>query len=290
MSRQYYSDRMRGPRARTGEELTPAAWGGIVSVVERGIGQLLFAEDFPELCPDGAGACGCDRRTLGLAVEAEIPDLRWPLNERDPPPTLAALDLLELIHEHASAPVERGYHGYFSHYHYDFNRQRGQQQLREYVNRVLARSALVFELGDDGRVRRLTSPAVQEQLRHRLPPTRDARFDELVEQAVAKFTHPDSRVRREALQDLWDAFERMKTILDADKRRGAAALIRAATATATSEEASLLEDEMTELTKIGNRFRIRHHETAAVEPSLGLVDHLFGRMYALVYHVHPGLR
>lgn len=47
---------------------------------------------------------------------------------------------------------------------------------------------------------------------------------------------------------------------------------------------------MLTLTRIGNNFRIRHHEVDRVQPPDELVDYLFARMYALLYRLHPGLR
>jgi hypothetical protein len=55
----------------------------------------------------------------------------------------------------------------------------------------------------------------------------NVQLDELLEKAVRKFTDPDPGVRREALEHAWDAFERTKTVLDPDKKRGSAAAIAA---------------------------------------------------------------
>jgi hypothetical protein len=134
----YYSDRVEGQRARENEEITPAVWGGIVSLVERGVACAWFGKDFPLECDDGDAVCGCDLRAFGLALAAEIPDLDWPFNERVLPPTLAALDLLEFAYRHASAPRQRSYHGYFGHHHLTFTVAAGRSEMRERINRLLA--------------------------------------------------------------------------------------------------------------------------------------------------------
>lgn len=284
----YYSDEVRGARSRHHEKLTPDVWGGIVALLTQGVSNSWFGKDFPELCEDG-GVCGCDEWTLHLALKAGIPDIEWPLRKESMPPSLVALDLLQFMYEHASAPRERSYHGYFSHHHLTFNAAEGRAEMRERINQLLARNGMAYELDEEGRIEHLASAAIEEQLATQLPSTGDEKFDDLLESAIEKFRSPDSRIRREALAPLWDAFERSKTMLNRDKRKGAKALITAATEGADQLEAALLEEEMRELTEIGNKFRIRHHETTAAELSDELAEQLFARMYALIYRVHDVL-
>ena len=265
-------------------------WGGVVALVERSVVRASFGNDFPLECDDGGAICGCDVRAFGLAVKAEIPELDWPLSERTIPPTPAALDLLEFIYRHASAPRERSHHSYFGHSHFTFDVEEGQGEMWEQINRLLARGGMTYELDEYGKIERLASPAVEVQLARELSPTRDEEFDALLETAIAKYRSPDIAIRREALEQLWDAFERSKTILEGKKQDGAKALIRAATEGVDAAEVELVEAEMRALTEIGNSFRIRHHETGVAELSDALVDQLFARMYALLYRVHDALR
>jgi hypothetical protein len=286
----YYSDRVRGPRTPAHEEITAPVWGGVVALVERGLALAWFGNDFPLICEDGGAVCGCDLHAFGLAVAAEIPDLGWPLDARRLPPTLAALDLLELVYRNASSPRERSHHGFYEHSHFTFDAPEGRREIRDQINLLLARGGMTYELDEEGQIRHLASPAIEEQLRRDLPPTIDQRFDDLVQTAIENFRDPDPRVRRNALVPLWGAFERAKTILDRDKRKGSKALLRAATAGADPSEVALLEAEMRDLTKVGNSFEIRHHETTVAEVGDELSEQLFARMYAFLYRVHIGLR
>lgn len=288
IAHEYFSDRADPPAGREVEQLTPQAWAGFVGIVERGVTGAAFAQDFPERCPDGRGVVGCDSRAFSLALQGDIPALRWPLSESDLPSTLVALDLVEFCLLHVSAPVKLDHHDYFGHHHLDFEKAPGQAQLRENINRVLARNRLAYELGENGHVRHIAPPVIDQRVAHALPPTRDAELDHLLERARVKYRDPDPAVRREALEQLWDAFERCKTILDPDKRSGAIALIAAVSG--SSEETQLLDAEMRALTTIGNDFRIRHHEATKTAVGDNLVDLLFTRMYALLYRVHPALR
>ena len=284
----YYSDRTQGPKARVEEAIPESVWKAVLSLIERGINGKLFAEDFPLECEDGRGTYACDRGSFFETLQAEVPDLGWPLTSYSQPDTLAILDALEFVYRHASAASDAKYHPFFDHHHLRFDRAAGQAKVREDINRLLSRNQLVYELDADGRITRVVPDVVDQQLRRRLPPTRDARFDTLLEAAAERYADPDPTVRRDGLEKLWDAFERCKTILDRDKKKGATAVIAAA-ATST-READMLESEMKALTLIGNDFAIRHHETRTEAPSESTIDHLFARMYALLMRLHPALR
>jgi hypothetical protein len=288
MAGTYYSDRVRRPRPRVEEEIDKAVWKAVLSLLERGIGSKLFAGDFPLECEDHRGTYACDRDGLLETLQAEVPELGWPLTPISVPDTLAVLDAIEFLYRHASAASEGKYHSFFDHHHLRFDRAAGRRQLRDDINRLLARNGLVYELSEDGRVSRVVTAIVDEQLRRRLPATRDERFDALLEVAAQKYADPDPAVRRDGVEKLWDAFERGKTLLDTDKKKGVAAMI---SAVATSpREAVMLDTEIRALTTIGNEFAVRHHEARTVAPDQVTVDYLFARMYALLLRVHEALR
>jgi hypothetical protein len=286
----YYSDTIQGPRPRTTESVDGILWAAILQLLERSVSRNTLAEDFPEPCPDGLGETyATDRNAVLETIQAEIPDLPWPMSNRDLPPTLAVLDLIQFMHRHASKATPGSHHKFYDHHHLKFDRDKGQAEFRADANRLLARAGMAYALDDRGIITRLAPPVVRDQLRYQLPVTDDAEFDDLLERAIAKYLDPDPRVRREAVEKIWDAFERAKTIRSGrDKKAQATALIDAAAN--SSEEAALLDAEMRELTRIGNEFRIRHHEVNRIEPSDELIDYLFTRMYVLIYRLHAALR
>lgn len=62
-----------------------------------------------------------------------------------------------------------------------------------------------------------------------------------------------------AVEQIWDAFERLKTIYGEDKKDSTQKLINTVSnGSGTTKE--LLEKEFKELTRIGNEFHIRHFE------------------------------
>jgi hypothetical protein len=113
--------------------------------------------------------------------------------------------------------------------------------------------------------------------------TGDPALDELLERARQKYLSVDPAHRAESLEQLWDAFERSKTTLHPDKKLGTRTLIdRAASSPALADR---LEAEACELTRIGNGFMIRHHETTKIALEIGDVDYLFNRCFALLAHL-----
>jgi hypothetical protein len=72
-----------------------------------------------------------------------------------------------------------------------------------------------------------------------------------------KFLNRSLNVRRESLEKLWDAWERLKTVEPGkDKKASAKALLDKAAVEPNFR--NKLEQEARELTDIGNTFMIRH--------------------------------
>ena len=115
----------------------------------------------------------------------------------------------------------------------------------------------------------------------------------MLKTARDKFISRDSEVRKEGLDKLWDAWERLKTLeipglKRLDKRASTTALLDRV-ADGPMRERNPLETEAKELTEIGNKFSIRHSETDRhpIEDDRH-VDYLFHRMFSLVYLLLDG--
>jgi hypothetical protein len=259
----YFSDRELGLPSQVRQDVDVAAWGGFVALINGLIANGAFGIDFPEECPDGCGPTGTNEPTLGLAVRGEIPELEWPIRAEVLPPTMAVMDLLEFCHDHVADAIPGSHHSFFNHYHLTFNRVTGQEQFRERVYRILSRNRLAYEINENGTISRLAAPILRETLASQVFDSGDKKLDALLESARCKFLAPDSVVRREALEKLWDAWERAKTLESDDKRKSAKALLDKAATEPRFRE--LLEAEAKDLTDIGNGFHIRHSETTQTE-------------------------
>lgn len=290
----YFSDRENGPRARTEQTILPTVWGGIVSLVQSLLGSGAFGHRFPERCPDGQVICGANEEALVQAIQAEIPGLEWPLQtSRTPddsywakpepwaPSTFLILDFLEFIHKSIGKPSQGTYHDYFKHHHLTFDAVAGKSDFRDDVNRIFARNGLAYEFTQVGEIRRTLPPVLDESLRNITFKTGDSLLDGMLEEARTKFTNRDPVIRREGLERLWDAWERLKTMAHADKKQSITAILDR---TASDQSfRKLLEDEATQLNGIGNSLFIRHHELKQTPVfDTDHVDYLFHRLFAMI--------
>ncbi len=115
--------------------------------------------------------------------------------------------------------------------------------------------------------------------------TGDNDLDGLLDTAIGRFLSPKPEARQDALEKLWDAFERLKTIEGGkDKKARATALIDRAISDDAPVFRSVVETEFKTMTKVGNELRIRHFEVGH-EPvgETGEKDYLFMRLYSLVW-------
>lgn len=115
-----------------------------------------------------------------------------------------------------------------------------------------------------------------------LPASGDRHLDDLLAEALESFRKPTQRDRQKAVEKLWDAWERLKTLDNGSKRMSVRLLLDGAASEAAFRE--VLERESTELTRIGNEFHIRHFETTKIPiDEAAQLDYLFHRLFALLH-------
>ena len=108
--------------------------------------------------------------------------------------------------------------------------------------------------------------------------TKDDDLNALLREAKDRYLKPNDQIV--ALEKIWDAFERVKTYYDSDKKKSANILIGEM---ATELDDSELKTEFETLTKIGNTYRIRHHEIDKKPITDPLqIKYLFFRMLSLI--------
>jgi hypothetical protein len=305
MAGEYFSDRENGPKPRIIEEISPTVWGGIYAIVSKRINDASFGNSFPKTCFHGP-ICGCDNKLFINTLKAEIPEIHWPLSAEKTPHLLIILDFIEFCHKYIAKPRIDEYHslehhnainaisalgrwrGIFSdepepgHNHFSYSIEQGQREFRDAINLIFARNGIVYELTDKGTVIRLAPEILRELLQNAKFHTGDDELDTLLNTARSKFLTPRIDARKESLEKLWDAWERLKTIEPGDKKTSISVLLKK-----SSPEPGFrkrIDDEALELTEIGNKFRIRHSEVDKIQiESSDQVDYLFHRLFALVY-------
>ena len=279
----YWTDREYGPRPRTIDVIDERVWEGLEGLIRIAIDDGSFGFRFPEECPDGGAACGCNWQAFGQVLQAEVPSINWPVPNQELPPTDTILKVLVFCASAVGEPIKGTYHRFFKHHHLSWNREAGLARFRSDVNRILARNGVAYELTADGKARRLLPEPLAKALRSTVFRTGDDETDRLLETARHRIASPKEDDRRDALEKLWDAFERVKTLEPgSDKRQRADALLDRV-AVPRTEFREMLGKEALALTSVGNTFRIRHSEVDQERlSSLEHVDYLYWRMFAFV--------
>jgi hypothetical protein len=286
--RSYYSDRTGEARARDIDEVTEEAWRGLASLMRARMSQNWLAREFPITCSDGNGVVDTNYTNLRGLLLAHVPRASWPIDEDTMPSNEVVFDMVEFVARRVAKPSETTWHDYLRHHELSFNERQGRLEFRRDVNEVLARTGLAYELNENLQVSRLGKPEVRRTVADLRPDTGDATLDDLVSEARRRLVSRDPAEQRVALEKLWAAFERMKTIEPgADKKAQARALLDRV-APVGSRIRQELEDESKALTRIGNQMRIRHSETDREAVADKDVDYLFNRLGGFVLHVLRG--
>ena len=265
-----------------------------------------FGLSLPDKCHNRGETFGTDEISMALAVRSEIPDLVklesrssgwgdydeekdlfrvdfWPLNHSQKPDTYIILDLIQFCYNRVAKPIQNHWDSYCKHHHLTFDQDSGQEIFFQDINRIFSRNGLAYELKENGQIIRIPSSLLSDLFQKTNFKTGDSELDLMLTTACNKFLNPDMSVRRESLEKLWDAWERIKTILpEKDKKSSTLKLLEKASPNKHFRE--VLNNEAIELTRIGNDFQIRHSETTKipVEDSEH-IDYLFHRLFSIIH-------
>ncbi|HBV22248.1 MAG TPA: hypothetical protein DEB42_00455 [Jeotgalicoccus sp.] len=112
----------------------------------------------------------------------------------------------------------------------------------------------------------------------------DTKINEIIEESKLYMRSDDSSKKQIALEKIWDAFERLKTVYEekGSKRSKIENLIEKISYGSESNKI-MLNDEFLELTRIGNEYQIRHFEKEKYElTSDEFREYLYFRMLSLI--------
>ncbi len=283
---EYYSDRILGPAPLDQPDLGITFWKGFIALITRLIDAAYFAEDFPEHCEDSPIPIGTSYRVLGDTFVGHIPGLSWPLDSESlPTDTLSIFDAIEFFYRHVSKPTQISHHTHFRHNHIlKFDRELGRDEYHSEIDSLFRRNRHPYELTEEGQVQRIGPPVLDNILYSAHFCTGDGHLDNLLETARIKYLDPDIAVRKEALEKLWDAWERTKTLRGSDKKSSINQILKEVSSEDNFQE--LLNKEALEVTEIGNNFMIRHTETNKIPiANSEQIDYLFHRLFCLIWHI-----
>ncbi|MGL4761829.1 MAG: AbiJ-NTD4 domain-containing protein [Sarcina sp.] len=282
----YFSERELGKRVKNLEEINYTIYNGIIGIINSQI--INFCIDYPEYCYDNSNLItGTSTVLLEDSILAYI-GLDNPLIrvvEFAKIDTYKVLDLIEFCYDHIKGITNIEYHAYFKHSHYCLNSNETvneQERFRANINRLFEVNGLIFSLNENGQVVRDLPVEMENVIKGINLNTKDNRLNELISLAINGIKKPRQEDRNIALEKLWDAYERMKTYYQDNKRVSTEELIKIV-AKNESGIIELLNIEFRTLTDIGNSFQIRHFECDKVEIKESKhIDYLFYRMIALI--------
>jgi hypothetical protein len=280
--RKLFTDRYGQGLPRTKEELDDDSRTALWSLLTARIQEEWFGFAFPDQCGDGYVYAGTATGRLQRDMTAYR--ILWPPEQlgADPPATDGQVfDAVEYSYQHVAEPTDPSYHSYMSHSHWSYDQEKGRARFQDDINLLFQRNGLAFEL-KDGEITRIAPAVLHEALEKAIFNTRDNELDRLLETTREKFLHRSLDVRKEGLEKLWDAWERLKTVeRGANKPAQVKAILDKGAAEPVFRER--LETEAKELNFIGNNLMIRHTEVG--KPPIvesAQVDYLFHRMFAII--------
>lgn len=297
----YYTERhgMRKPIEKT-YEIDPGKYAVFLGCCEKYYDNIDWK--YPEECEDGRGCCGLDRWKLAEDMKYEIPSLfisdsgeigvprvihnvfkKEP--EVDEYDQYALLDFIEFMFENVRDILKGDYHKFFNHYHITTKTTSViREQFKDEINASFEKTGLLYTLNMNGEVERIVENSViSADILNSVSTIKEQGTKELLQEALALYRSHDSNASRDAVEKLWDAFERLKTYYaQMDKKTSSKTIINDM-ADGSSDYISLFEEEFQKLTKIGNSFRIRHHETNKIDiTDRRYYDYFFNRCLSLI--------
>lgn len=244
----------------------------------------LFSYDFPEHCPDNEAPCGCDLDRMkkvfygetGLSYDEAI----------DNPTEKYIFSIIEFLYNHSSQPTGYEYHPFFRHNDiWKVSKGLGQTKFTSEINSLFKKLEIPFTLSS-GKVLKMGNEIFEKIIDPNIFNTEDEQTNDLLKASITFFKETDGSNRSLALEKLWDAWERIKTLEDNDKKTGIGKLL--SKGIASVELRKHIGEEAKILTDIGNQFQIRHFERDKIELNEEDVDYLYYRLFNLILRLLMG--
>ena len=292
----YYTERhgMRNPIEKT-YIITLDMYAMLFDCCEKYYNNIAWK--YPEECADGYGCCGLDWTKFNTALKFEIPSLyrnsngyiekpsknwRGELEEYD---QYALLDYIEFMAQNCKDVEVGSFHSYFGHHHLQCKQTRWIcTAFKSEINDIFTKTGLLYKLTDDKIIERIVenSPLTPD-IETSISQVQERGVRELLQEAIALYKQPYPGSCRNAVEKIWDALERLKTYYTTMDKKASASQIVNDIADGQANFVELFDEEFKALTKIGNNYRIRHHETDKIDITDDRhFDYFFNRCLSLI--------
>jgi hypothetical protein len=279
------SERLNGPIRPVHERLQLATANGLLALLQSRIDADWLAGEFPETCPDPGKThiFATNLDTLRARMRALVPDLQWPLTRNNEGIDDDALfDLVEFVGRYVAEPEKGRSHDFYEHHALSFSRAPGADKFRDDVNELLRRGAAVYTMSAQLTVERIVPAELSTALSTLNPATGDSRLDAQIERGRALCLSRREEDRLFALQDLWGAYEHMKTIEVPGQNHKKVSSEQLLAYVQPEQLRDAVRKDMLSVTELGNSFRIRHHEAHVPAVPADAYDYFAGRITNLL--------
>lgn len=253
-----------------------------------------MAGTFPDYCRDNSTiVCGVNMQLFSNTLKFRIPDLEYDyagcvvVPMFDEYNQYALLDYVEYIGNCIIDFEEYDFHSFYQHNHIKIlETSKVKHKFRNEINDAFELTRLLYRLNDNFEVERVTSvdEQIESEIRN-LESVKEQGLKELLLESVHLYKNPRPELHKLATEKIWSALERIKTVFiveGMDKKQSIARLIETM-ANGDDIYKDLFNSEFNELTRIGNNYRIRHHETDKTEiTDERYYDYFYGRCFALI--------
>ena len=157
-------------------------------------------------------------------------------------------------------------------------------KFQKEINEIFIESGLLYKLANEKNVERIieNSPLTKE-MENSFKTIKEIGTRELLKDAIVLYKTPNSTARQDAVEKIWDALERLKTYYTTLDKKKSIEKIEEDMSCGNDNFYKLFDGEFRALTDIGNKYRIRHHETNKIDIiDERYYDYLFNRCLSLI--------
>lgn len=290
----YYTERhgLRAPIEKT-YDITVAMYALIIDCCEKYYKNLTHL--FPLKCHDNFTArdyLAFNESAFQNRIKFKIPALFRDEESKVSVPAIsseydqfALLDFIEFMAQNIK-DISEGWNNCYRNYWY-IDCLKTSKVFSEYqneINEIFKESGLLYTLTGEKIIERVVenSPLTSE-IENNIATVKEKGTRELLTEAVILYKQPYPESQRDAVEKIWDAFERLKTYYTTIDKKHSATKIVNDMAHGQAAYTDLFNAEFKALKDIGNKFRIRHHETDRIDiTDTKYYDYFFNRCLSLI--------
>ncbi len=264
MAELYYSQRQKRnqqvPQVQVGSDF----WTAFLTYLNRRSNDNYFCKAFPDHCSDGHQE-GRNDQLVASRIREELGEVQWPIPNgegHELPDTERILDVLEFFFKHVAKSTQSRYHDHCGGSHpTEYDVAQGRYEYTVQINGMLKRFHHPYKL-QKGSIVLGGSEVMDARVSSVELKTQDAHLLRLLGSALDNFYDRSGTKKLEGLRSLVDAFERLKTLEDEDKKTSVTKVI--GKLSVVEEIRQHYEQHLRKLTELANKYTIRHHEAGKV--------------------------